>query len=106
MPKFLITGSYTSEGAKGLMKEGGSARRAAAQKALDSVGGKLEAFYFAFGREDIYLIVDVPDNASAIAVSLAVNASGIARITTTPLLTADELDAAAKKPVGFRPPGA
>jgi uncharacterized protein with GYD domain len=88
------------------MKEGGSARRAAAQKALDSVGGKLEAFYFAFGREDIYLIVDVPDNASAIAVSLAVNASGIARITTTPLLTADELDAAAKKPVGFRPPGA
>jgi uncharacterized protein with GYD domain len=106
MPKFLITGSYTAEGARGLMKEGGSGRRAAVQKALDGVGGKLEAFYFAFGRDDAYVIVDVPDNASVIAVSLAVNASGVVRVNTTPLISPDDLDAASKKSVGYRAPGA
>lgn len=106
MPKFLITGSYNAEGARGLMKEGGSGRRAAVQKALDGVGGKLEAFYFAFGRDDAYVIVDVPDNASVIAVSLAVNASGVVRVNTTPLISPDDLDAASKKSVGYRAPGA
>jgi uncharacterized protein with GYD domain len=106
MPKFLITGSYTAEGTRGLMKEGGSSRRAAVQKALDGVGGKLEAFYFAFGRDDAYVIVDVPDNASVIAVSLAVNASGVVRVNTTPLISPDDLDAASKKSVGYRAPGA
>jgi uncharacterized protein with GYD domain len=106
MPKFLITGSYTAEGARGLMKEGGSSRRAAVQKALDGVGGKLEAFYFAFGKDDAYVIVDVPDNASVIAVSLAVNASGVVRVSTTPLISPDDLDAASKKSIGYRAPGA
>jgi uncharacterized protein with GYD domain len=106
MPKFLITGSYTAEGTRGLMKEGGSGRRAAVQKALDSVGGKLEAFYFAFGKDDAYVIVDVPDNASVIAVSLAVNASGVVRVSTTPLISPDDLDAASKKSIAFRAPGA
>jgi uncharacterized protein with GYD domain len=106
MPKFLITGSYTAEGTRGLMKEGGSSRRAAVQKALDGVGGKLEAFYFAFGKDDAYVIVDVPDNASVIAVSLAVNASGVVRVSTTPLIAPDDLDAASKKSIAFRAPGA
>ena len=106
MPKFLITASYTSEGAKGLLKEGGSSRRAAVQKLLDGVGGKLEAFYFALGHEDAFVIVDVPDNAAVVAVSLAVNASGAVRISTTPLIAPDDLDAASKKSVGYRPPGA
>ena len=106
MPKFLITGSYTAEGTRGLMKEGGSGRRAAVQKSLDSVGGKLEAFYFAFGKDDAYVIVDVPDNASVIAVSLAVNASGVVRVSTTPLISPDDLDAASKKSIAFRAPGA
>jgi uncharacterized protein with GYD domain len=106
MAKFLITASYTAEGAKGLMKEGGTGRRAVVQKMLETIGGKLEAFYFAFGKDDAYVIVDVPDNASVIAVSLAVNASGVVRISTTPLVSPDELDAASKKSVGYRAPGA
>jgi len=106
MPKFLITASYTPGGAKGLLKEGGSSRRAAVQKLLDSVGGKLEAFYFALGHEDAFVIVDVPDNAAVVAVSLAVNASGAVRISTTPLIAPDDLDAASKKSIGYRPPGA
>jgi uncharacterized protein with GYD domain len=106
MPKFLITASYTPEGAKGLLKEGGSSRRAAVQKLLETVGGKLEAFYFALGHEDAFVIVDVPDNAAVVAVSLAVNASGAVRISTTPLIAPDDLDAASKKSIGYRPPGA
>jgi uncharacterized protein with GYD domain len=106
MAKFLITASYTAEGAKGLMTEGGTGRRAVVQKMLETIGGKLEAFYFAFGKDDAYVIVDVPDNASVIAVSLAVNASGVVRISTTPLVSPDELDAASKKSVGYRAPGA
>ena len=106
MPKFLITASYTPEGARGLLKEGGSSRRAAVQKLLETVGGKLEAFYFALGHEDAFVIVDVPDNAAVVAVSLAVNASGAVRISTTPLIAPDDLDAASKKSIGYRPPGA
>ena len=76
------------------------------QKVLDTVGGKLEAFYFAFGKDDAYVIVDVPDNASIVAVSLAVNASGVVRVSTTPLISPDEIDAASKKSIPYRAPGA
>ena len=106
MPKFLITASYTAEGARGLLKEGGSARRAVVQKLLEGIGGKLEAFYFALGHQDAYVVVDVPDAASVVAVSLAVNASGAVRISTTPLLSPEDLDAASKKSIGYRAPGA
>ena len=106
MAKFLITASYNADGAKGLMKEGGSSRRAAVQKALEGVGGKLEVFYYAFGKDDAYVIVDVPDTASIIAVSLAVNASGVVRVNTTPLVSVEDVDAAVKKPIGYRAPGA
>jgi uncharacterized protein with GYD domain len=103
--KFLITGSYTTDGAKGLAKEGGSQRKAAVEKMLGSLGGKLEAFYFAFGDSDIYVIADVPDTTSGAALSLAVNASGMVKINSVLLMTAEEVDAACKKTVNYRPPG-
>ena len=106
MPKFLIRASYTAEGAKGLMKGGGSARRAAVQKMLEGLGGKLEAMYFAYGDIDAYVIADVPDAAAGIAISLTVNASGAVHASTTPLITVEELDAAARKSVKYTPPGA
>jgi len=106
MPKFLITASYTTEGVKGLLKNGGSARRAIVQKAAESVGGKLEALYFAFGDHDAIVICDLPDNAAATALSLTISATGSVRLTTTPLITAEEVDAAAKKSVSYRAPGA
>jgi uncharacterized protein with GYD domain len=105
MAKFLVKASYTAEGAKGLVKEGGSGRRAAVQKLIESVGGKVEAFYFAYGEHDAFVIADM-DPASGIALSLAVNASGAVRLSTVPLITAEEMDAAAKKSVAYRPPGA
>jgi uncharacterized protein with GYD domain len=107
MPKYLIKASYTAEGTRGLMAEGGTARRAAVQKVLDSVGGKVETFYYAYGDDDAYLIIEVPDATSGLAVSLAVNASGAVRLSTIPLITAEELDAACKKSsVPYRAPGA
>ena len=105
MPKYLWQVHYLTEGTKGLVKDGGSKRRAAAKQAIESVGGKLESFYFAFGDCDAYLIVDGPDNISAAAGSLAVNASGAVTVKTTVLLTPEEMDAATKKTVSYRPPG-
>ncbi len=105
MPKYLIQASYTSEGTKGLLKDGGTKRRAAVEDVTSSVGGKVEAMYFAFGEEDAFVIADLPDNASAAAVSLAVSASGAAQARTTVLLTPEEMDRATKKTVSYRPPG-
>jgi uncharacterized protein with GYD domain len=106
MPKFMIKASYTAEGARGLLKEGGTARRAAVQKIIEGLGGKVEAFYFAYGEGDAYVITELPDTASGLAVSLAVNASGAVRLSTIPLITPEEIDAAAKKSVQYRAPGA
>jgi uncharacterized protein with GYD domain len=105
MPKFMIAAAYTAEGAKGLLKDGGSARRAAVEKAIKSLGGKVEAFYFAFGEMDALAIVDVPDNVTAAALALATSSSGLVRTKTTVLLTPEELDAVAKKKVAYNPPG-
>ena len=105
MPKYLIKASYTSEGAKGLLKDGGSKRREIAEQAMKSAGGKMEAFYFAFGDTDVFLIVDAPDHASVSAASLAINASGAVRTETVVLITPEEIDQAAKKSVKYRAPG-
>jgi uncharacterized protein with GYD domain len=105
MAKYLLQASYTEQGLKGLLKDGGSKRRAAAEEALKSVGGRVDAFYFAFGEADAYVIVDIPDNVSATAASLTVNASGAVRVKTTVLMTPEEVDQATKKKVTYSAPG-
>lgn len=106
MAKYMIVASYTAEGVKGVLKEGGSSRRATIAELAKNVGGSLEAFYFAFGRDDVYAIVDLPDNATAAALAMAVSASGLTRCKVVVLLTAEEIDASAKTRVSYRPPGA
>ena len=93
------------EGVNGLLKEGGSSRRKAIEKMVSSAGGTVESFYYAFGDSDLYVISDVPDNISAAALSLIASAGGAASVKTTVLLTSEEMDAAAKKTVDYRPPG-
>jgi uncharacterized protein with GYD domain len=105
MPKYLLKLSFTSEGAKGILEEGGSPRREVAERLATSVGGRLETFYFAFGKDDVYALMELPDDASAAAVSLNIAASGAARVTTTVLVTAEEMDAAVKEHPQYRPPG-
>src|SRR5215213_919423 len=106
MPKYLIEASYSLEGVKGVQSGGGSSRRDAVAKVAESVGGRMESFYFAFGDHDVYTIVDLPDNESAAAVALTVNAAGGASIRTVVLLTPEEVDSAAKRSVDYRAPGA
>ena len=105
MSKYLIQANYKTDGVKGLLKEGGSNRRASVEKSIQTIGGKVEAFYFAFGETDVYLIVDLPDNASAAALALTVAGSGVVTCKTTVLLTPEEIDAAAKKSPAYRAPG-
>ena len=106
MAKYLWQVSYTTEGLKGVMKEGGNSRAKVIGKLIEAHGGKLEAFYFAFGEADCYIIAELPGNLEASAISLAVGASGAARVRTTVLLTPKEVDAAIKVKVGYRAPGA
>ncbi len=105
MAKYLLQANYVGEGVKGLLKEGGMSRRAAAEKAIKSLGGTLEAFYYAFGETDAYVIVEVPDNASIAALALTISASGNVTVKTTVLLTPQEIDEAVKKTPSYRAPG-
>jgi uncharacterized protein with GYD domain len=106
MAKFLFSGSYTSDGAKGLLKEGGSSRRAMLDEMIGSLGGTVEAFYFAFGEADVYVIADLPDAVSAAALSMTASATGAVGVRTVALLTPEEIDEASSKSVAYRPPGA
>ena len=105
MGKYLFQGNYVGDGIAGLAREGGSSRRAEAQAVMTSVGGKLDAFYYAFGGTDVYGIADLPDDASAAAVSLMVNSSGAVRLTFIPLLEPEVLDDAVERSPAYRAPG-
>ena len=105
MPKYLVQASYSREGLQGLMKEGGTSRRAAVENLVKGMGGSIEAFYYAFGDHDVYVIADLPDDASATAISLAVGAAGTGTLRTTVLVTPETVDEAVKKTVNYRPPG-
>ena len=104
MPKYLLQVNYVGTGIPGLLAQGGSKRRAAAETLIASVGGTLESFYYAFGETDVYVIADVPDHATMASVALTVAASGAATVKTTVLLTPEDIDAAAKKAPQYQPP--
>ena len=104
MPKFMLLASYSADGAKGLLKEGGTSRRATIEKLVEGLGGKLEAFYFAFGGEDVVVIADLPDQKTAAAIGLSVHAGGTG-LKTVVLLTPEEIDDAVKTAVELPPAG-
>jgi uncharacterized protein with GYD domain len=105
MPKYLVSASYTAEGLRGLQRDKASGRRQAITAAVEGVGGKLEALYFALGEDDVYMIVDMPDHASLAALSIAASATGLVRTRTTALMTVEEVDQAFAKSVNYRAPG-
>jgi len=106
MPKYLLEVNYTLDGVRGVSATGGSVRKSAAQAAAKSLGGKVDSFYFAFGKNDVYTIVDLPDNEAAAALALTVTAGGGATVRTVVLLTPEEIDGAAQKTVKYTPPKA
>jgi uncharacterized protein with GYD domain len=105
MPKYLVAATTTTEGARGLLKEGGTSRRTAVEKLVNSLGGTLEAFYYAFGEADEYIIADLPDNVSMVTATLVATAGGASTLKTAVLITPEEMDAAVKKSPTYRPPG-
>ncbi len=105
MAKYMVKASYTAEGAKGVQSAGGTSRRDAVAKMAEGLGGSLESFYFAFGETDAYVLLELPDNLSAAAASIAVNTSGGASSEVVVLLTPEDVDEAAKLSVDYRPPG-
>jgi uncharacterized protein with GYD domain len=105
MPKYLLQASYTAEGLRGLVKDTASGRRAAVKTVVKGLGGKLESMYYSFGKDDALLIMDLPDNVAAAALSTAVGASGMVRVRTTPLITVEEIDKALARKSKYRAPG-
>jgi uncharacterized protein with GYD domain len=105
MPKYLLQASYTTEGIQGLVGDSASGRRADVQAAVKAVGGKVEAFYFAFGADDVIIILDLPDNVTAAAIGLTTSGSGGVRVRTTPLLSVEEVDKALEVKMRYRAPG-
>lgn len=105
MTKYFFQANYVGQGIKGLMQEGGSKRRDAVIKALDSVGGSLECFYYAFGETDVLGVLEIPDQPSAVALSLMINSTGAVNLHLTPLMTPEDIDAAVGKTPAYRAPG-
>ena len=105
MARYLFQGSYSLEGARGLLREGGTRRRAAVESRVQRLGGRLESFDYAFGETDLFMIVDLPDHVAAASASLVVAASGAGHWRTVVLLTAEEMDRAAASGAAYRAPG-
>ena len=105
MAKYLIEANYRAEGIAGLLKEGGTGRRTAVDELFSSLGGTVESMYYAFGDQDVFIVGDLPDNTSAAALSMKVNAAGAAACKTIVLMTPQEIDIAIKKSSRYRPPG-
>jgi uncharacterized protein with GYD domain len=109
MPKYLVQTRLTPEGTKGTLKEGGTARKEAVTRAMEAMGGKVEALYYAFGQTDMFILVDLPDNATAAAVSMIGEAPGTSELCITVLVTPEEVDQAAgiaqRVSASYRAPG-
>jgi uncharacterized protein with GYD domain len=105
MPRYLLQARYTSEGIQGIIRDSASGRRADVQAAVKALGGTVEAFYFAFGEEDVIAIVDLPSAVKAAALALRTSGSGAVRVKTTPLLTVEEVDQALEVEIAYRAPG-
>jgi len=105
VPRFMIIAKYTAEGGQGLLSQGGSARRASVTEMVEKMGGKVEAFDYAFGEDDVYATCELPDNVTAASIGLAVGATGLVSLRTVVLLTPEEIDAAAQKHPDYHGPG-
>ncbi len=97
MPKYLIQASYTEKGLQAILKEGGSKRFELVGNVIMKMGGMVEALYYALGETDVFMIVNLPDNVCASALSIVSNASGAMNVKTTVLVTLEEIEEATRK---------
>ena len=106
MAKYMFRTSYTQSGLTGLIAEGGTGRREALRQTVESVGGTLEGFYYAFGDDDLLLITDLPDSTAATTLSLNIAAAGALTVSVTVLIDPETVDEAVARGVSYRLPGA
>ena len=100
MAHYLVQASYSKEGI-GQLLANPQDRAAAVRPVIESMGGKLESFFFAFGDYDVIPVAELPDNVSAAALAMAVGATpGLSSYKTTALLTMDEAMEAMRKASG------
>jgi len=105
MAKYLFKASLSPEGIEGVLAEGGTARRTVTKQAVESLGGALESFYYVFGDDDVIVICDLPDNETAAAFAMETSATGRVAVSTSVLITPEEVDRARNKKSGWRAPG-
>ena len=107
MGLYLYIGSYSAEGRKGLIAEGGSSREAATRALVESVGGKIERYAFAIGPFDFVIVAEMPDDSAALIPPLIANSTGTVSVTTTKLVSPADMDGVARKAqrVTFRKSG-
>lgn len=105
MPKYMIEVNYVGAGIKGLLKDGGTTRREIVEQLMESLGCTLESFYYAMGPTDLYIIVEGPDNITALAGTLTAAATGMVKCRTIPLFTAEQMDAVTRKSLVYQAPG-
>ena len=106
MPMYLTQVKYLASGVQGLIKEGAAARATNVSRMIEQAGGKVHVFYFALGETDVFVISEYADRSGALALSIAVNASGAVTVTQTELIAPAEIDGALKKMPAYRAPGA
>jgi uncharacterized protein with GYD domain len=106
MATYLHIGSYTRSGSMALRNAGGGARATAVRDLMASLGGSVHAIYWAFGGSRVYAIVDLPDDITATALNLAVDAAGALSLETVRLHSPEEMDLAAQQASAYLPPGA
>ena len=92
MSKFMYSGNYTKRGIKGLLKDGGTARKEETVRLVESLGGKVEAYYWCYGRTDFITIMDFPDHTTVTGMALNIAASGTFTGNLTPLISVEEMD--------------
>jgi uncharacterized protein with GYD domain len=102
--RYLFRAAFTVDGMQNLQKQSATAFKAGVAKVFDSVGGKLESWYFDYGDSTAYGFVDYPDEIAAATAQASVNAGGFARVTYRPVLSAEDADKALARSVATRPP--
>jgi uncharacterized protein with GYD domain len=102
--RYLVRAVLTAEGLKNLQKQPPTALKAGVAKFVESVGGKLEFWFFDYGESTAYSVIDYPDEIAAATAQLSTNTAGFARVTIRPLLSAEEMDKAVAKVPPVRVP--
>jgi len=105
VPKFLLESTYTTDGVKGLVADGGTKRAEIARKAIEGSGGRIESLYFSFGKYDTYVVCDLPDHKAAAALVIAIRAAGGVDTRVVPVLTPEEVDEATRTKPPYQAPG-